>query len=62
MPLKITQEEASKIIETREPLGTFWLTEEVNRKTIYVGIDNRTGDAWTKNLKKKRNCLRWLGK
>ena len=36
---KVSPEEASKIIETREPQGTFYTIED-------IGIDNRSGDAW----------------
>jgi NAD(P)H-flavin reductase len=61
MPKKITQEEATKIIDTREPLGTFWLTDKIKGKAVYVGIDNSTGDAWTEDFKSKGSCLRWLG-
>lgn len=45
MAKKITQEEATAIIETREPLGTFWLIEKGKDGDIYVGIDNSSGDA-----------------
>lgn len=60
MPQKITLEEASKIIETREPLGLFWLPKEHKGKTVYVGIDNSTRDAWTEDFKSKVSCFRWL--
>lgn len=53
---KITKEEADKIIETREPKGMFILKDG---KT-FVGIDNRTGDAWTEDFKSKSACERWL--
>ena len=40
---KITSKEASQIIDTRKPLGKFYLID----KGIYVGINNSSGDAWT---------------
>lgn len=47
---------ASKIIETRKPLGLF-ITKEGD---LYVGIDNRTGDAWTEDFDCFGKCLAWL--
>lgn len=38
---KVSTEEASEIIETREPRGLFY-TIEVGK---YIGIDNSYGDA-----------------
>lgn len=56
----ITKEEASKIIETREPLGLFYLITVDAGKTIFVGIDNSTGDAWTEDFKSFTKCKKWL--
>jgi len=53
---KITQEEASKIIETREPKGLFYQKDG----ETYVGIDNSYGDAWTEDFKSLCACKRWL--
>jgi len=55
---KITSEESSKIIKTREPRGLFYIIDN----GIYVGIDNRTGDAWTEDFKNLGSCKRWLVK
>jgi hypothetical protein len=53
---KVTQEEAGKIIETREPLGKFYCIEN----GTYIGIDNADGDAWTEEFKSLPTCKRWL--
>ncbi|AGK98185.1 hypothetical protein [Clostridium pasteurianum] len=60
---KVTSEEASKIIETREPLGKFYTIEKDFKtgKRIYVGIDNQCGDAWTEDFKCLTTCKNWLG-
>lgn len=47
---------ANYIIENRKPMGLFILCD----KGRYVGIDNRTGDAWTEDFKTKMGCLAWL--
>jgi len=57
---KITSEEADKIIETREPRGLFYTISQVEGKRVYVGIDNRDGDAWTEDFKSLGACKRWL--
>lgn len=53
---KVTPEEASAIIENREPLGLFYIKE----KDVYVGIDNWDGNAWTEEFKSLGACKRWL--
>lgn len=53
---EVTSEEAFSIIETRRPLGQFLTLDN----SIYVGIDNRTGDAWTEEFKTKAECIEWL--
>ena len=58
---KVTQEEASDIIESRKPLGLFYCIEKSkDNRNIYVGIDNRSGDAWTEDFKSLSTCKRWL--
>lgn len=52
----INREEASKIIETRKPLGLFYETDN----GFYVGIDNSNGDAWVEEFKTKEECFNWL--
>lgn len=53
---EITSKEAGNIINSRKPLGKFWLKED---KT-YIGIYNETGDAWTEEFKNKDSCIEWL--
>lgn len=53
----VSEGEASKIIESRKPIGTFLVEREDGG---CVGIDNRTGDAWTEDFPDKKKCLKWL--
>jgi hypothetical protein len=53
---KITAEQALSVIETREPLGLFYVLEN----GTYTGIDNSSGNAWTEEFKGLRQCRRWL--
>ncbi len=53
---EITLSEAKEIIKTREPKGIFYTIEN----GMYVGIDNRTGDAFTEEFKTLENFKRWL--
>lgn len=53
---KITSEQAGRIINTRYPLGLFYVLDA----EVYVGIDNATGDAWTEEFPDLRTCKRWL--
>jgi hypothetical protein len=53
---KITTEQALSVIETREPLGLFYVLEN----GTYTGIDNSSGNAWTEEFKGLRECRRWL--
>lgn len=55
-PLEITKAEAYRVIDTRRPLGLFYLKEGEG----YTGIDNLSGDAWTEEFKTKEECLKWL--
>ncbi|MDD2401676.1 MAG: hypothetical protein PHD60_05630 [Clostridia bacterium] len=54
---KVNLTKAIEIIETREPLGKFYIIEN----DVYVGIDNTKGDAWTEEFKSLAACKRWLG-
>lgn len=54
---KITSVQAGRIINTRYPLGLFYVLDA----GVYVGIDNSTGDAWTEEFPDLRTCKRWLG-
>ena len=53
---EITPSEAECIIYSRRPLGVFYMKYGV----IYVGIDNRDGNAWTEEFMNLRQCKRWL--
>lgn len=55
-PRRITSEQAEEMIDTRQPLGLFWLKDG----GWYVGIDNRTGDAWTEEFRTRKKCIWWL--
>lgn len=55
-PRRISSEDAKTIIESRHPYGLFFLKDG----GVYVGIDNRDGDAWTEEFPTKRKCLEWL--
>lgn len=57
---KITEEEASKIIETRQPIGLFYIKASNALGKKFIGIDNSTGDAWTEEFRKLRLCKAWL--
>lgn len=55
-PREISKKAAYRVIDTRKPLGLFFLKEG----TGYTGIDNRTGEAWTEEFTAKDDCLSWL--
>jgi hypothetical protein len=45
-----------KVIEERKPLGLFYH----KAGKIFVGCDNRTGEAWVEEFKSRRACIAWL--
>lgn len=55
-PQEVTQSEANDIILYRKPLGLFYHQSGA----FFVGIDNRTGDAWTEDFPDKESCVAWL--
>lgn len=55
-PKKVSGKAIRKIIDTRTPFGLFYAKEG----RFYVGVDNRSGDAWTEEFLTKRVCLQWL--
>ena len=58
---RISPSEAIKVIEDRQPLGMFYTTEQTQSgRKVIVGIDNRTGDAWTEEFHALLLCLKWL--
>jgi hypothetical protein len=58
--IKVDNENASEIIEKREPIGKFYTISKNNNGKCYVGIDNYHGDAWTEDFKSLASCKRWL--
>jgi DNA uptake protein ComE-like DNA-binding protein len=54
----ITAKEAKKIIEKREPAGLFFRFDKKSKK--YIGIDNRTCEAWTEEFDDLKSCKKWL--
>lgn len=57
---KVTEEEAIKIIDTREPIGLFYqIKNDINGK-FFVGIDNSLGDANVEKFDTKEECFAWL--
>ena len=59
---RVSRKEAWRILESGEetgvysPKGSFWCKDGGR----YVGIDNRTGDAWTEDFATLSACLNWL--
>lgn len=47
---------ARAVIETRCPLGLFY----VHENGVYVGIDNSTGHTWVEEFASLRQCKEWL--
>ena len=56
--IQVSNQEARKIIDTREPIGLFY--EICERTGLYVGIDNLYGHANVEELPTKEQCIRWL--
>jgi hypothetical protein len=55
-PFLIDEKKADIIIETRKPIGKYYVLEN----GVYVGIDNSTGDAWVEEFTTEKQCLEWL--
>lgn len=53
---RVSQSEASQIIQTRKPLGLFY---EYAGRWI-VAIDNSEGEAWTEEFKTLSEAFKWL--
>lgn len=59
--IQITQEEAVNIINTRQPLGLFYVvTKNSLSDAAYTGIINDTGEAWTEDFYTISGCMAWL--
>ena len=54
---RVSPEYAKRILAEHRPLGLFY-TEESG---FYIGIDNRTGAAWTEMFASMYSCREWLG-
>lgn len=55
-PKEIGKKDAAIIIRYWHPYGLFFLKDG----DVYVGIDNRKGNAWTEEFPTRRKCLEWL--
>jgi hypothetical protein len=53
---RVTSEEANAIIETKEPIGRFIVSNE----SEITGIDNTDGEAWTEDFESEQKCVTWL--
>ena len=53
---RVTELEAFDIITDRQPKGLFF-TQSGNK---IVGIDNKTGNAFTKDFDSIADCFEWL--
>ena len=53
---KVKPDILRQIIDTRQPLGLFYALES----SVYTGVDNRNGKAWTEDFPDLRQCKRWL--
>jgi len=56
--IKITSEQASKIIDDREPYGHFYFKD--NQIDKFIAIDNCGGDAWTEEFDTLEQCKRYF--
>ena len=52
----VTAQKAQAVIETRKPLGRFVRKDN----SVWVAIDNQTGDAWTEEFTSLPQALKWL--
>lgn len=69
---KITDAEYAELIDKLdvmgegkvEPFGLFYLTDKVTRegktKTVYIGVDNSSGDLWVEEFAALTACKKWL--
>lgn len=56
IPLLINKEKAREIIVSRKQKRTFFFKED----GLWVGIDNRKGDAWIRKYTTLIACTKWL--
>ena len=50
--------EAKNIIANKKPFGKYWIFDVAT--SVYIGIDNSKGEAWTEEFDTKDECLKWL--
>ena len=64
-PIEITADEINALLMSRtdvaddckfEPLGLFYHRDG----NLFVGIDNRTGEAWVEEFASLEECIAWL--
>jgi hypothetical protein len=55
-----SEKEMSDIIKNRKPLGLFFRHD--SETSLYIGVDNSHGDAFTEEFEKLEDCIDWLGK
>lgn len=53
---KVSESKILEIIETRQPKGIFYCLEQ----GMYIGVDNRDGNAWTDEFLYRNQCFSWL--
>ncbi|MDY0235078.1 MAG: hypothetical protein RBR71_03580 [Gudongella sp.] len=53
---EITTKEVIKIIKARIPRGVFY----ANEGRLFIGVDNRAGDAWVEEFDTREDCISWL--
>ena len=53
---RVSSEFLGRVIEHRVPLGLFLAKEG----GLWVAVDNRDGDAWTEDFRRKCHAVRWL--
>lgn len=55
-PLEVSEAFCNMVINEREPKGIFFFKSNED----YIGVDNKTGEAWTEVFVDKNTCLEWL--
>ena len=53
---RVSKKEAESIIESRKPLGQFWLEDD----GVFVAIANEDGNAWTEEFWNQEECFKYL--
>lgn len=51
-----SEDQLIRIIEDRKPIGLFLYDSGIE----VIGVDNRTGDAWTEEFPDTIECMMWL--